>query len=66
MRLTYSQMRYILAIGVLSEKGAGIRASDVAAAEYSSVLWLVVTVGALLNIAIGVLSGCYLTRLATD
>lgn len=37
-----------------------------AAAEYSSVLWLVVTVGALLNIAIGVLSGCYLTRLATD
>lgn len=37
-----------------------------AAAEYSSALWLVIAAGTLLNISIGVLSGCYLTRLATD
>ncbi len=30
MRLTYSQMRYMLAIGALSENGGGVRASDVA------------------------------------
>ena len=37
-----------------------------AAALYSSALWLVIATGTLLNISIGVLSGCYLTRLATD
>jgi len=30
MRLTYSQMRYILAIRILSEDGGGVRASDIA------------------------------------
>jgi DNA-binding CsgD family transcriptional regulator/MFS family permease len=35
-------------------------------AIYSSTLWLVIASGTLLNLAIGVLSGCYLTRLATD
>jgi DNA-binding CsgD family transcriptional regulator/MFS family permease len=33
---------------------------------YSSAMWLVIVSGTLLNLAIGVLSGCYLTRLATD
>ena len=37
-----------------------------AAAEYSSALWLVIAAGTLFNISIGVLSSCYLTRLATD
>ncbi|MGI6358386.1 MAG: helix-turn-helix transcriptional regulator [Bacillota bacterium] len=35
-------------------------------AIFSSALRLVIASGALLNFAIGVLSGCYLTRLATD
>lgn len=37
-----------------------------AASVYSSSLWLIITTGTLLNIAIGMLSGCYLTRLSTD
>ncbi len=32
----------------------------------SSSLWIIIATGTLLNIAIGGLSGCYLTRLATD
>jgi DNA-binding CsgD family transcriptional regulator len=38
----------------------------IAIVTYSSALWLVIASGALLNLAIGVLSCCYLTRLATD
>jgi MFS family permease len=37
-----------------------------AMAIYSSAMWLVIVSGTLLNLAIGVLSGCYLTGLATD
>lgn len=37
-----------------------------AASLFSSSLTLIIISGALLNISIGVLSGCYLTRLATD
>ena len=37
-----------------------------AASLYSSSLWLITTTGTLLNIAIGMLSGCYLTRLSTN
>jgi DNA-binding CsgD family transcriptional regulator len=37
-----------------------------AAVEYSSVLGLVMAACTLLNLSIGILSGCYLTRLATD
>jgi DNA-binding CsgD family transcriptional regulator len=37
-----------------------------AVTAYSSAQWLVITSGALLNLAIGVLSCCNLTRLATD
>ncbi|MGI5936277.1 MAG: hypothetical protein ACOX7I_05715 [Oscillospiraceae bacterium] len=37
-----------------------------AVTAYSSAQWIVIASGALLNFAIGVLSGCYLTRLATD
>lgn len=37
-----------------------------AAALYSSSLTVIIVCGVLLNLAIGILSGCYLTRLATD
>lgn len=37
-----------------------------AASLFSSSLTVIIATGTLLNIAIGVLSGCYLTRLATD
>ncbi|HPX70232.1 MAG TPA: helix-turn-helix transcriptional regulator [Bacillota bacterium] len=37
-----------------------------AAAVYSSALWIVISAGGLLNFAIGLLSGCYITRLAAD
>ncbi|HHX28665.1 MAG TPA: hypothetical protein GX716_06590, partial [Firmicutes bacterium] len=37
-----------------------------ATALYISALWLVIVSGALLNLSIGVLSCCYLTRLSTD
>lgn len=37
-----------------------------AASVFSSSVPIILTTGALLNIAIGILSGCYLTRLATD
>ena len=37
-----------------------------AASLFTPSLVVIITTGALLNVAIGVLSGCYLTRLATD
>ncbi len=37
-----------------------------AASLFAPSLAVIITTGALLNIAIGLLSGCYLTRLATD
>jgi len=38
----------------------------VALAVFSSSILVIIAVGTLMNLAIGILSGCYLTRLATD